>query len=167
MIRRKEILVELGELALGKAAKEILELLLNKGEMTDEDIAKATGISVNDVRRTLHKLFEMRLVRYRRMRDPKVGWYTYFWRVTDERPEIVLEHRKRKVIDKLKELLRHETENMFFVCNRCNIRYTYNEALSNMFQCPKCKDYLEEYDNSSLVNTLKKLIEYLSNLKIE
>lgn len=166
-MRRKEILIEIGELALGKTAKKILELLLNEGEMTDEDIAKITGMSVNDVRRTLHKLFEMRLVKYRRMRDPKVGWYTYFWRVTDERPEIVIEQRKKKVINKLKELLTHEAENTFFICNRCNIRYTYNEALSNMFQCVKCKDYLEEYDNSKLVNTLKRLIKYLNNLRIE
>lgn len=167
MIRRKEVLVEIGELVFGEVAKAILELLLDKGEMTDEDIAKAIGISVNDVRRTLHKLFEMQLVRYRRMRDPKVGWYTYFWRVTDERPEIILEQRKKKVIDKLKELLRYETENTFFICNKCNTRYTYSEALSNAFQCEKCGYYLEEYDNSSLINALKELIKYLNSLKIE
>ncbi len=167
MIDRREVLVQVGGLVLGEVAKMILELLLRRGEMTDEELSSELNMPVNDVRRVLHKLFEMQLVRYRRVRDPKVGWYSYLWRVTDERPEIVLEQRKRKVIEKLKELLRYETENSFFACPQCRARYTYGEALSSMFQCPTCGSYLEEYDNSKRVRALRELIERLASLKIE
>lgn len=167
MLDRRQVIIKLGELIYGKIAKDILTLLYNEGELTDEQIANRLGISVNDVRKILHKLYEHMLVKYKRTRDPNVGWYTYYWKLTDERPELILEDRKRKVIAKLKELLNYEESNTFFYCDNCKIRYTYNEALANLFQCPRCGNYLIEYDNTKIKEFLRELIDKLRNIRFD
>lgn len=163
---RRNVLVELSRLVHGEDAARIVKLLLEEGEMTDEQIAKALDMQINHVRRTLHRLFDSDLVRYRRTRDEKIGWYIYFWRVTDEPPEMVIEQRLRRVIAKLTELLENEQGTGFFICPRCGEKQNYDQAIVNMFQCPKCGEMLEEYDNSETVEFLEGIISRLKRIRL-
>jgi transcription initiation factor TFIIE subunit alpha len=47
-----------------------------------------------ELRKLPNDLFEARLVKYRRARDENIGWYKYFWRVTDEPLDALLNDRK-------------------------------------------------------------------------
>ncbi|OYT30370.1 MAG: hypothetical protein B6U95_00980 [Thermofilum sp. ex4484_82] len=69
MIADEELLKQLAENIYGPVAGKIIELLIKKGEATDEEIAKYTDIGINDARRLLNFLFEANLVKYRRIRD--------------------------------------------------------------------------------------------------
>lgn len=50
-------------------------------EATDEELAEATGIRVNTVRRILYMLNDEGLADFKRIRDPETGWYYYYWRL--------------------------------------------------------------------------------------
>ncbi|MCD6458430.1 MAG: transcription factor E [Thermoproteales archaeon] len=161
MIADEELLKQLAENIYGPVAGKIIELLIKKGEATDEEIAKYTDIGINDARRLLNFLFEANLVKYRRIRDEKIGWFTYFWRITDDPIDKVIHHRVIKVIEKLRKRLEYETSSTFYICPHCRRRYTFEEATENMFQCFECNKVLEPYDNSKIIEKLKKNYEKL------
>ncbi|OYT62894.1 MAG: transcription factor E [Thermofilum sp. ex4484_15] len=161
----KALLLELTEAICGIKAREAMKIIILKGEATDEEIAKEVGLQVNEVRTLLHKLFDARLLKYRRVRDEKIGWYTYYWRVTDESIEDVLRERKERVISRLKARLEYEKSNTFYICiNRDIPRLTFDEAFNNMFRCPVCGSILEPYDNKEIIALLEELIHKLEKL---
>ena len=43
-------------------------------ELTDDEVAKKTGIRINLVRKILYDLYDSRVVGYRRVRDESSGW---------------------------------------------------------------------------------------------
>ena len=139
--------------------------MIKKGEATDEEIAKYVGISVNDARRLLNFLFESNLVKYRRIRDEKIGWFTYFWRITDDPVDKIVSHRISKVIEKLKKRLEYETSSTFYICPHCHRRYTFEEATENMFSCIECEEVLEAFDNTKIIEKLEKEIKRLEEVK--
>jgi len=158
----RALLLELTEAICGPEAKEAMEIILSKGEATDEEVAKHIGLQINEVRTLLHRLFDARLLKYRRVRDEKIGWYTYYWRVTDESIEDVLRERKGRVVSRLKSRLNYERNNTFYVCaNRDIPRLTFDEAFNNMFRCPVCGSILEPFDNRRIIAFLEELIEKL------
>jgi len=165
MAINEELLKQLAENIYGEAAGKTIELLIKKGEATDEEVAKYVGISVNDARRLLNFLFESNLVKYRRIRDEKIGWFTYFWRITDDPVDKIVGHRISKVIEKLKRRLEYETSSTFYICPRCHRRYTFEEATESMFSCIECEQVLESFDNTHIVEKLEKEIKRLEEIK--
>lgn len=161
MRSEQDALVILAEKIHGKLAGDIAKLLNEHGEITDDDIAKILKIDVSDVRRTLNLMFEARLVKYRRARDEKIGWYKYFWRLTEEPAYQILEDRKRMAIKVLETRLRYEESNEYFICPKCKKRYTFDEADDYGYTCPECGELLEPYDNTVDIEILKKAIEKL------
>ena len=156
---------ELAEILAGKKGRETITFLLKNRKATDEEISRKLRISVNETRVILHKLFDGRLLRYERTRDKKIGWYTYFWEITNEPIEVVLKERKRKVIEKLEKKLEYEKSNTFYICPNNDIpRLTFDEAFNNMFKCPVCGSILEPFDNSQIISFLEKLIKNLKSL---
>jgi len=157
-------IAEMAETLTGPAGRKIVELLAIRNEMTDDEIAKILDAPINEVRIILHKLFDARLLKYRRERDKKIGWYVYFWRITDENAEIIYKQRKRKVLEKLKKRLIYETQNTFYACSNRDIpRLTFDDAFNNMFKCPVCGAILEPYDNSEIIIVLKNIIEKIES----
>ncbi len=166
----EEALVILARKIHGELAGRIAEILMKKGEVTDDDLAKILKVDINKVRRLLNLMFESRLVKYRRARDEKIGWYKYFWRLTDEPAHRVLEDRKRMALKILEARLRLEEENEYFYCPKCGRKYTLDDADSYGYICPYCEEVLEPYDNEKDKLVLRKAIEKLSKyspLKIE
>jgi len=167
MIADEELLRQLAECIHGEIAGKVIELLVKAGEATDEEIAEKLGIGVNDVRRILNALFESNLVKYRRIRDEKLGWFTYFWRITDDSVESVLKYRVSKTIEKLRARLEYERSSTFYVCPKCGRRYTFDEAADSMFTCLKCEVVLEPFDNARIVRKLEEAIELLEEVRGE
>ncbi|MDI6884192.1 MAG: transcription factor E [Hadesarchaea archaeon] len=130
-------------------------------ELTDEEVAKRTGIHLNLVRRILYDLYDNRVVSYRRVRDERSGWYIYYWKVEPERALDYINANKHLLLQKLEEQLEREKSIMYFSCNNGDPKVPFDLAAENDFKCPKCGGRLEAYDNSSVLTSLERRVQAL------
>ena len=131
-------------------------------ELTDEELAKRTSISVNLVRRILYDLYDNRVVGYRRVRDEDSGWYIYYWRFEPARAMDYLNVNKRQLLQRLEEKLEQERNTVFFSCSSGGCpKVPFEAAVENDFKCPVCGSRLEQYDNSSTITTLEGRVQAL------
>ncbi len=138
------------------------------GEVTDEELAEELGLELNDVRRALFILYENDLAAYRRLRDEDSGWLTYLW--TFEYGEIPeqLEEEMYRLLEGLEERREYERNNEFYLCERCGIRFEFDEAMEFGFECPECGDQVEAMENTTLVTAMEQRIDELrSELNVE
>ena len=142
---------------------EVIEVLLEKGETTEEEIAKELGVKLNVVRKLLYKLYDARLVDYKRWKDEDTNWYSYTWLPTLEKLPYVVKKKLNELIKELEEKLEFEKSNMFFYCPKCNVRFTFEEAVDYGFACPGCGNMLEEFNNAELIKDLEEQIKFLKN----
>jgi len=133
-----------------------------EGEVTDEQIAEATEVLLNVVRRTLFIMSENKLAVCRRERDSNSGWLTYLWHLdmTDVDPQLAKE--KKKLTKNLALRLDFEEGNVFYVCPDGCVRMLFNDAVENEFLCPMCGEDLIFKDNADFTGALKKRIETIS-----
>jgi len=133
-----------------------------EGEVTDEQIAEASEILLNVVRRTLFILSENKLAICRRERDSSSGWLTYLWHlnIVDIVPQLTKE--KKKLTKNLKIRLDFEKDNVFYVCPDGCVRMFFNDAAESEFLCPMCGEDLTFQDNADFTEALKKRIEAIS-----
>lgn len=131
-------------------------------EVTDENMAEVTGISLNTVRRTLYLLYERRLAMYRRKRDPDSGWLTYLWRLCPENYEKALESEVKRLLSKLDARLIYEKDNVFYACVNGCARFVFDDASEANFICPFCQGSLEFMENSKVVETIEEQIRQLT-----
>lgn len=140
---------------VGEDGLQIVESM-PEGEVTDEHVAEITGISLNTVRRTLYLLYEHRLAKYTRERDPESGWLTYLWTLCFENLDRALESEVRKLLRKLDERLSYEKNNIFYACVGGCARFVFDESSENNFVCPFCGAGLEYMENDRIVSTIEK-----------
>jgi transcription initiation factor TFIIE subunit alpha len=160
---QNEVLAELAEKIFGEKAKKIMILLSNHVEISDDEIAKELDMDQAELRKILNDLFEARLVKYRRARDENIGWYKYYWRITDEPLEVLLNDRKRLTLTILEKLLSLEEQAEIYVCPSCGARYSVVEAEDYGYTCPNCGEVLEPYDNSKRIRKIREAIHALKN----
>ncbi len=147
---------------VGLSGREIFKLLASTTkELLDSEIIEKTGINEQEVRRALYELHNLGLVTYRKSRNPEDSKYIYFWRVDSSRINQVLLQRKKTVLNKLKERLRYEEDNTFFVCPIDGVRLTFDEAIENDFHCPRCGSELIAEDNEYVKQRLREIIRKL------
>jgi transcription initiation factor TFIIE subunit alpha len=152
----KEILIRIA----GEHGYEVASELVGK-EMTDDELAKKTGMRVNLVRKILYDLYDNRVVGYRRIRDENSGWYIYYWRIEPDRALEFYEGNKRLLLQKLQERLEQERSPMFFTCSDGCVKMPFDEAAEVDFKCPKCQKQLKPFENSDIVTALERQIESL------
>ena len=146
----------------GEDAVQVVEVLSDNHEITDEQIVARTGIKLNNVRKLLYTLFEHNLVFYRRVRDRTAGWFKYYWSLNRTNLDILVKMKKRAVLQKLKSRLDYEKSSMFFHCpNHPEIRLTFEEAMEVNFRCPQCDAQLQHYDNSKIIMVLEHKVHQL------
>lgn len=133
----------------GEEYVKVARALLNNENATDEEIASATGLKINVVRRVLYDLFGKSLITGIRVKDPKRGWYVYQWRAQTDQVDAFLNNKKKKILARLKQRLDYEKNHKFFFCGTqtCKKR-TFDEAIDLSFRCPECGNELLDYDNS-------------------
>jgi len=145
----------------GEHGADVAEILLEEGEATDEEIANKMDIRLNLVRKILYDLYENQVVDYRRTRDEETGWYVYYWHVEPDRALELLDENKKTLLEKLKSRLEHEESTLFFTCCNDCPRVEFDEAVDHGFDCPKCGEKMEEFDNTGIINALERQIETL------
>ena len=154
-------LIELLNQVAGEHGCEVVKIIFGE-ELTDEEIARRTGIRLNLVRRILYDLYDNRVVSYRRTRDESSGWYIYYWKMEPERALDYISTNKRLLLQRLEERLELERGTMFFSCNNdgCQ-KLAFDLAVENDFKCPKCGGKLEVYDNSGTITSLERRVQSL------
>lgn len=134
----------------------IARALLNNPDATDEEIASATGLKINKVRKVLYDLFEKGLVIGIKDKDEKKGWYVYKWRVQEENAEVFLKRIRETILSKLNERLEYEKSHEFYWCGTPTCKkYTFEEAIEHFFVCPECGNPLKQDDNSKIISALE------------
>jgi transcription initiation factor TFIIE subunit alpha len=128
------------------------------GEVTDEELAEELGMELNDVRRALFILYENDLASYRRLRDEDSGWLTYLWTFEYENIPERLEEEMHRLLEALEEREGYERDNEFYLCEQCQIRYEFGEAMEFDFQCRNCGSELTSMSNERLVDAMEKRI---------
>lgn len=143
--------------------EEGLEMIKNmpEGEVTDEQIAQATGILLNIVRRTLFILNENKLAVCRRERDSSSGWLTYLWTLdmSDIEPQLMKE--KKRLVKNLRSRLAFEEDNVFYTCPEGCTRMNFNEATECEFLCPLCGEDMMFEDNQLFANIIQRRLGQL------
>ena len=138
------------------------------GEVTDEELAEELDLELNDVRRTLFILYENDLATYRRVRDEDSGWLTYLWTFEYGGIPENLEEEMHRLLEGLEERRGYERDHQFYLCETCNIRFEFVEAMELGFECPDCGSQLQDMENTHLVEAMEERIETLrSELNVE
>ncbi|AEC52143.1 transcription initiation factor E subunit alpha [Pyrococcus sp. NA2] len=162
MSRRNKELLEIARDIGGEEAIKIVKALEKKGEATDEELAEITGIRVNTVRKILYALYDAKLADFKRVKDEETGWYYYYWHIETRRLPEIIRTRKMQELEKLKKMLQEESNEVYYHCgNPEHPKLTFDEAFEYGFRCPICGEILQEYDNSKVIEELKKRIEEL------
>lgn len=131
------------------------------GEVTDEELAERLGLELNDVRRALFILYENDLASYRRLRDEDSGWLTYLWTFEYEHIPENLKEEMERLLEALEERREYERTHQFYLCGVCSIRFEFEQAMEQGFECPECGSPLDGMDNEHLVESMDSRIEAL------
>ncbi len=151
----------------GKPATEIVDLLVGKKDVNEFLIAKKLGLTINQTRNILYKLFDEGLISFTRKKDKRKGWYIYFWTLDSLKS---LEFLENKLLEEIMQF-RHQLENRkvrrFYFCKICNVEVGEETALLNDFTCQECGQVYALAKNDKAVKELENKISKLEKqLKI-
>ena len=146
-------------------AVQIIDVLRDSSETTDDKIAGKTGIRLNEVRKILYRLYDHSLVGLRRSRDQETGWFIFHWRLQPDQFEGFIVNQKRHVLEKLQARLEYEKDHDFYYCYTQGCRKVpFEDAMELVFRCPTCNKPLVHYENGKIVHVL---VEKVGQLREE
>jgi transcription initiation factor TFIIE subunit alpha len=148
-------------IVVGKQAGEIVESLDTKKYTNEFIIAKKMDLTINQVRNILYRLSDHGLVSSTRKKDKRKGWYTYFWKIEDLKTfEFLKEIILKKMSQINNQIKNRETKN-FYVCERCSIELSEENAILYDFTCDQCGDIFTMKDNTKVLNEFNKNLDKL------
>src|SRR3990167_10534672 len=107
----------------GKDAIKLLNLLKEKENISEFDIAEVLKMSINQIRNLLYKLNSYNLVYSNRKKDREKGWYIYYWTFNFKHARDLLIMRKKQELGHLQEELSKENEQRFYICKNDGSRF--------------------------------------------
>jgi len=154
-IEYEDSFVKIAGLLGGEEYVRIARAILNNENATDEEIASATGLKINTVRKALYDLFGRSLITGIRVRDLKRDWFVYRWRAQRDQVDGFIATQKRKAMERLKHRLEYESSHEFYQCGAPTCyKLTFEQALEFFFKCPSCGRLLNMVDNTQLKQAL-------------
>ena len=157
----KKFLKEVVSIVVGKQAEEIVDLLDNEKYVNEFLIAKKLNLTINQTRNILYKLSDYGLVSSVRKKDKKKGWYTYFWKIEILKSLEFLRGTLIKQTEQINYQIKSRETKRFYVCEKCNIEFSEENALLNNFTCPECGGIFTVKDNSKFLKELGKSLDKL------
>lgn len=155
--------VKIAGLIGGEEYVKVARALLNTEDVTDEEIASATGLKINIVRKVLYDMFGKALITGIRVKDEKKGWFVYRWRAKQDHVDNFIENQKKKILDRLYKRLEHEDSTEFYHCGNHDCpRVKFDVAIEMFFKCPNCKGPLNMVDNSRVKDALRYKIDQIT-----
>ena len=162
-IEYEDSFVKIAGLIGGEEYLKVARALLNTEDATDEEIASATGLRINIVRKVLYDTFGKALITGVRVKDEKKGWFVYRWRAKRDQVDNFIENQKKKILDRLRKRLQYEEATEFYHCgNQDCPRVTFEQSVEMFFKCPNCKGLLNMVENSKVKQALRQKIEQIS-----
>jgi len=166
-----------------KTTVKVLNVLLDRKEIIDEEMVNILNeeiehsheeskedetqeiprIALKEVRKSLYKLNERSLARYRRVRDRETGYFVYYWSPIYERIFDLIINRRKQSIKKLRQRLDYEQRNLLYVCDEGHTPVPFSDAFELGFICTTCSKELSQKDNTKTIEFLEKKIEELDN----
>ena len=156
-----KILKEVVALIAGKQAEDIVDLLDAKRHINEFIIAKKLDLTINQTRNILYKISDHGLVSYIRKKDKKKGWYTYFWRIEILKSLEFMKNNLLKTMNQLEHKIKSRETKRFYICERCNLELSEENALLYHFTCNECGDILSLKNNTKFIREMKKNFEKL------
>jgi transcription initiation factor TFIIE subunit alpha len=165
---------------------QVLNVLLEQREVIDEEIVNQLNesfeedqpesvsdedsgtprIALKEVRKSLYKLNERSLARYRRVRDKETGYFVYYWSPIWERIRDLIVSRRKQTIKRLKQRLDYEQRNLLYVCGEGHTPVTFSDAFELGFICTVCGQELAQKENAETISVLQtKIAELTKDLK--
>ena len=155
--------VKIANLIGGEEYHKVARALLNTEDATDEEIAGATGMRINIIRKVLYDMFGKALITGIRVKDEKKGWFVYRWRAKRDQVDSFIDNQKKKVLDRLQKRLEYEESSEFYHCgNKDCPRVKFDSAVELFFKCTICKDPLNMVDNGRVKDALRFKIEQIT-----
>jgi len=111
-------------------------------DMSDDELAKKTGIKPSEVRVVLNRLHNRGVFAYTRVRDRDSGWYSYIWKMDEGRLKDV---GGAIVVEETTQVVGKEG----YRCACCNQQkmMDFSEAVDARFRCGSCGSCLEFFDS--------------------
>jgi transcription factor E len=157
----KKFLRDVVAIVLGKQSEEMADLLNTKKHISEFLIAKKLGLTVNQTRNFLYKLSDFGLVSSIRKKDKKKGWYTYFWKIEIFKSLEFLRGTLVKKMNQINYQINSRETKDFYICERCNVEFNEENALSFDFTCNECGNVFTIKNNKKLLVELKKNLNKL------
>jgi transcription initiation factor TFIIE subunit alpha len=154
--------VKIAALIGGEEYLKVARALLNSEDATDEEIAGATGLKINIIRKVLYDMFGKALITGIRVKDEKKGWFVYRWRAKKDQVDNFIDNQKKKILDRLQKRLEYEESSEFYHCgnNDCS-NVKFDLAVEQFFKCSTCKEPLNMIDNNQVKEALRHKIEQI------
>jgi transcription initiation factor TFIIE subunit alpha len=159
----KNFLNEVISIVVGKPAEEIVALLEGDKYVNEFIIAKKLDLTINQARNILYKISDHGLVSSIRKKDKKKGWYTYFWKIEVLKSLEFLREIVLKNLTQLKNQIKSRETKRFYVCERCNIEFSEENAMLHDFTCNECGEVFSVKDNEKVIKEFKRNEEKLEN----
>jgi transcription initiation factor TFIIE subunit alpha len=154
--------VKIAALIGGEEYLKVARALLHSEDATDEEIAAATGLRINIIRKVLYDMFGKALITGIRVKDEKKGWFVYRWRAKRDQVDNFIDNQKKKILDRLQKRLEYEHSSEFYHCGNSdcsNVKFDF--AAEQFFKCSTCKEPLNMIDNSKVKEALRYKIEQI------
>jgi transcription initiation factor TFIIE subunit alpha len=103
-------------------------------------------------------------VSFKKKKDEESGWYTYYWKLDQNRMHKMIDEVSEDLIDRFSRLLEREQNTQFFVCGDKCVRIDQDTALGFSFKCPECGQVLKLEDNSNRVEYIQKTLFDIKNV---
>lgn len=158
---QKNFLRETVSIVVGKSFETIADLLDSKKHVNEFLIAKKMDMTINQVRNLLYKLSDQGLVTSIRKKDKRKGWYTYLWKLEKIKCLEFLKTYFSKQIDQLGSQIKNRETKQFYICERCKIEFSEENALLYDFICNECGDVFALKDNTKLVKEFRRSLNAL------
>lgn len=157
----KKLLKEIMLIVAGKQAEGIISLLDTGKYVNEFIIAKKLDITINQTRNILYKISDCGLISFIRKKDKRKGWYTYFWKIEILKSLEFLQKILIKRIGQINNQIKSRETKQFYVCKRCNIEFSEENALLHNFTCNECGNIFVIKDNIAVLKELNKNLDKL------
>ncbi len=134
-----------------------------KEDLNEDEGQKISRIALKEVRKSLYKLNERSLARYRRVRDKETGYFVYYWSPIFERILDLIINRRKQSLKKLRQRLDYEQRNLLYVCDEGHTPVTFSNAFELGFICTTCGKELSQRDNTETIQFLEQKIKKLND----
>ncbi|VVB70150.1 Transcription factor E [uncultured archaeon] len=135
--------------------------------VTDDVIEKKANIKVAEVRSILNHLHSFGVVDYSREKNLTTGWYTYTWKINEERAVQNYIQSLKKEKKMLAERASGLDNTVTFYSKKTGRSFSFEEAFENQFKCPETGNTLKEIDKNQERKSISKRIQEIDKTLAE